>query len=94
MNTPEPQKTQETREKNPVEQFGKSLTPLAVAGMISGNVLGPLFLFGGVGWLLTERYDNRAFVYLGVGIAFVASNILIIRNATKMTKKTSHESRK
>lgn len=57
---------------------------LALAGMVSSYIMGPLILFGGIGWYLTQHFGNRAFVIGGVGLAFIVSNILIIKNTTKI----------
>ncbi|MCW1929771.1 MAG: hypothetical protein KIH62_000475 [Candidatus Kerfeldbacteria bacterium] len=67
------------------QSFISGAKGLAVAGMVSSYILGPLIFFGGLGWYLTSRFGNQAFVIGGVGIAFIVSNILIIKNTTKIT---------
>lgn len=57
---------------------------LAVAGSISGYILGPLILCGGIGWYLTDRFDNKMFILAGVGIAFILSNVLILKNSARI----------
>jgi hypothetical protein len=89
MNTSETPKTTVPDPENPIVRMGKGMNGLAVASMISGYVLGPLLLLGGIGWLLTDHYDNKMFVYLGVGLAFISTNILIIRRSSKLTNRPS-----
>lgn len=62
------------------------LKGLALLGVTSGYILGPLLLFGGIGWWLTDRYDNKAYVIAAIFIAFIVSNLLIITNTTKMMR--------
>lgn len=52
----------------------------------TGNILGPLALFGGIGWWLSERSGSNSYVIIGIFIAFVLSNILILTTTTKMMK--------
>lgn len=56
---------------------------LAVIALTTGNILGPLFLFGGIGWYLTELYGNKAYVIVGIFVAFILSNVLILTTTTK-----------
>ncbi len=82
MNTNESQDQQQKELVDPVRRLGSGLTGLAIASLVSGYILGPLLLFGGIGWWLTKHYHNRLFVIIGVAVAFVLSNVLIIRNTT------------
>ncbi|MBI4407966.1 MAG: hypothetical protein HY565_05720 [Candidatus Kerfeldbacteria bacterium] len=59
------------------------LTALAVS---TGNILGPLFLFGGIGLWLTKQYDSNTYVIVGIFLAFISSNILIFTTTTKLLK--------
>ncbi|EKD78694.1 MAG: hypothetical protein ACD_41C00296G0003 [uncultured bacterium] len=59
------------------------LTALAVS---TGNILGPLALFGGIGWWLSERYGTNMYVIIGIFIAFISSNVLILTTTNKMMK--------
>ena len=59
------------------------LTALALS---TGNILGPLALFGGIGWLLSERSGSNTYVIVGIFVAFITSNILILTTTTKMMK--------
>ena len=59
------------------------LTALAVS---TGNILGPLALFGGIGWWLSERYGTNVYVVGGIFIAFILSNVLILTTTNRMMK--------
>ena len=59
------------------------LTALAVS---TGNILGPLALFGGIGWWLSERSGTNVYVIIGIFVAFITSNVLILTTTTKMMK--------
>ncbi len=59
------------------------VTALAVS---TGNILGPLALFGGIGWALTQRYGSTKYVIAGIFIAFITSNLLIITTTNKLVK--------
>jgi hypothetical protein len=83
MNPKEAQEQPKNESQNPVEQISSGMKGLAVASMVSGYILGPLVLLGGIGWWLTSHYENRLFVIVGVASAFVISNVLIIRSTTR-----------
>lgn len=63
-----------------------TVTALALT---AGNILGPLFLFGGIGWYLTDLYDNKWYVIGGIFIAFILSNLLIVTTTTKYLRFAS-----
>jgi hypothetical protein len=63
------------------------LRGLAMLGIITGYIMGPLLLLGGIGWWLSERYDNLLFVFIGLGIALVTTNVLIFKNTKKQLQK-------
>ena len=53
-----------------------------------GSLFGPMIFFGGIGWWLDSYFETRLiFVLIGVGIAFIVSNILLFMKAIKMSKK-------
>jgi F0F1-type ATP synthase assembly protein I len=52
----------------------------------SASILGPLLLFGGVGMLLDYHFQKSPlFLLIGVGIAFIFTNIFLFRRAKEMT---------
>lgn len=57
---------------------------LALASMISGYIIGPLLIFGGGGWYIASVTHHRFYIILGVGIAFILTNALILGNTTKL----------
>ncbi len=60
---------------------------LAVVGITTGYIFGPMVLFGGIGWLASSRFENKLFLIGGFLIALVVSNILIFRTTEKVLKK-------
>ncbi|PIR04868.1 MAG: hypothetical protein COV57_02100 [Candidatus Liptonbacteria bacterium CG11_big_fil_rev_8_21_14_0_20_35_14] len=53
-----------------------------------GSILGPMIFFVGLGYFLDDYMGARLFyVFIGLGIAFVISNILLFSKAISMTKK-------
>lgn len=57
---------------------------LALASMVSSYTLGPLIIFGGLGWYLTHQSGQRIYIVVGVVAAFIVSNVLIIKNTTRI----------
>lgn len=54
----------------------------------SGSILGPLILFGGIGLFLDKHFQKKPlFILISVGIAFVATNILLFKKTRMLTKK-------
>ena len=48
----------------------------------SASVLGPLIIFGGIGYFLDQAYNGKHLILLGsILVAFVITNILIFRKA-------------
>ena len=66
----------------------KLVTALAVS---TGNILGPLILFGGIGWALTQRYGSNKYVIIGIFAAFITSNLLIVTTTSKIMRLVSKE---
>lgn len=53
---------------------------LAVFYYISGTVIGPLLLFGGIGYLLDSFFDTKPKLLIAsVFVAFIVTNILLFR---------------
>lgn len=59
------------------------VTALAVS---TGNILGPLLVFGGIGWALTNQYGSNKYVIIGIFVAFITSNLLIVTTTSKVLK--------
>ena len=60
----------------------------------SSSILGPLIFFGGLGWLADHFLGTKHFgLILGVFIAFVITNFLILSKAIALTKKFSSENK-
>ena len=63
------------------------LTALAIS---TGNILGPLALFGGIGWHLSRQTGHHYYVIVGILLAFVTSNLLILTTTSKFIKLIRH----
>ena len=64
----------------------KLVTALAVS---TGNILGPLLVFGGIGWALTKQYGSSKYVIIGIFVAFITSNLLIVTTTAKIMRLVS-----
>ncbi|EKD76674.1 MAG: hypothetical protein ACD_43C00024G0004 [uncultured bacterium] len=64
---------------------------LTVLAITSGNILGPLLLFGGIGWYLSNLKNNNAYVVAGIIIAFLFTNFLIFTTTTKYLRSTAQK---
>lgn len=62
---------------------------VTVIALTTGNILGPLILFGGIGWFLTDLYQNKWYVIGGILVAFIMSNVLIITTTAKYLRFAS-----
>lgn len=71
----------------PKERF-KVWDGLNLVAHITGLVLGPLLLFGGIGlWLAKALGGNKIIFIVSVLFAFVVSNVLVFRKAADITKR-------
>lgn len=67
----------------------RTVQALAIVGITSGYIIGPMAILGGIGWWLTNRYDSKLFILGFILLALVVSNLLIFRNTEKVLKKLS-----
>ena len=52
----------------------------------SASVLGPLIVFGFIGYFLDKFYHGKHFILLAsIGVAFIITNILIFQKMAKIT---------
>lgn len=60
---------------------------LRVAGMISGYIIGPMVIFGAIGYGI-DRYfhTNKLALIISLAIAFFSSNIYIIKQARTISE--------
>ena len=63
----------------------KSQLVIALA-VSTGNILGPLLVFGGIGWAMTNHYGSNKYVIIGIFSAFITSNLLIVTTTSKVLK--------
>lgn len=48
-----------------------------MAAYTSASILGPLIIFGGIGYYLSMRLGGgKTYIFIGIGIAFIVTNIL------------------
>ncbi len=63
------------------------LKALALVGITTGYIFGPLIIIGGAGWYLGELINAKWVVFVAVLISFIISNVLIFKQAPKATRK-------
>lgn len=52
-----------------------------------GSILGPLFVIGGLGWILDRIFDTRPWILLGsILVAFIVTNVLLFKKLKKINK--------
>lgn len=82
---------------NKIEE--KLLKPNSVKDLATGvlyynsaSILGPLILFLGLGFFLDKTLGTKPYLMMiGLGIAFITTNILIFRKIRKLMKKFDTE---
>lgn len=56
----------------------------AMALYITYSVLGPLLIFGGIGYFIDRLLDTRFFLLFSVFVAYLVSNILMYKKLKKI----------
>jgi F0F1-type ATP synthase assembly protein I len=52
----------------------------------SGSILGPILIFGGIGWIVDRQLGTGPlWMLILIGVAFVVTNILLFSKVKKMT---------
>lgn len=87
MKTNKPLENEEGENTPP--KFSNTFKALTVVGYTTGFIIGPMVVFGGIGWWLSKNFDNVLFVFGGLILALIVSNILIFRNTSYIVKKIS-----
>jgi F0F1-type ATP synthase assembly protein I len=60
---------------------------LAVAAHITGYIVGPLLIFGAIGWYIDKTFQTTPFALLvSILIAFILTNVLIFKRASEVVK--------
>lgn len=58
------------------------------------SIFGPLLAFGGAGWLLDQELETgKKFLFAGIAIAFVTTNILMARKVRQFLRMSRQMSR-
>lgn len=60
---------------------------LSVAAYSSGSIFGPLLVFGGIGYFLFRITESKLILIISIFIAFVVTNIMIVRKIKQMMKE-------
>jgi hypothetical protein len=63
---------------------------LMAMAVSSGNILGPLLLFGGIGYLISKQTGSNIYVLAGIFVAFITSNLLIFTTTRKFLSYLQH----
>lgn len=63
------------------------LKSLAVVGIVTGFIFGPMLVIGGLGYWLGQQFDTIIFPIVFLLIALVVSNILIFKRTQTITEK-------
>lgn len=67
----------------------------SVAAYTAGSILGPLIIFGGIGYYIGRQAGGgKAPLFIGIGIAFVITNILQFFKIRKVMRKMNEGSDK
>lgn len=67
----------------------KTIREIAVASAMYGlsSILGPLFVIGGIGWILDKVFNTgRLFLFSSIFVAFIVSNFLLFKKLKKINK--------
>lgn len=52
------------------------------------SIFGPLLVLGGGGYFLGKYFQNgRLFLFIGIGLAFITTNILLYRRVAQIMKE-------
>lgn len=62
-----------------------------LARVISGYIFAPLLIFGGLGYWLTQKFDNKVFVFACLAAAFFVTMGLMLTNVNKIVKKIMNQ---
>lgn len=79
------------KDEDPKEMKSVAFSPLAtglsMVGITTGYIFGPLILFGGIGWYLSEKFNNRLILFGALFVSFMVGNILIFKMTPAVLKK-------
>ncbi|MFC1644735.1 AtpZ/AtpI family protein [Patescibacteria group bacterium] len=57
-----------------------------VAMYTSASILGPILVFGSIGWMLDRRFETKPlWLLIFIGIAFIVTNVMLFKQVRKMT---------
>jgi len=74
--------------KQPPMKLSYLLKGFALSAMISGYIIGPLLILGGGAWWLYKNdYVSKIVVVIAILIAFILSNVLIVKRSKKMIER-------
>ncbi len=77
-------------EKNNTRQLA-----ISTIAYTSASIFGPLIVFGGIGLYLSKHLDKgKVFLFIGIGVAFIFTNILQFFKVRALLRKMNEESTK
>ncbi len=65
----------------------------AYAAYGGASVFGPMFILGGIGYIIDRFLGTRFFVFAGITAAFIVTNILIYGKTKKLSEMMSKASK-
>lgn len=68
---------------------------ISMIAYTSASIVGPLVVFGGAGYYLSMRMGGgKAYLFIGLGIAFIVTNILQFFKIRAFLRRMNEESQK
>lgn len=65
---------------------------ISAVAYTSASIFGPLVIFGGIGLYLSKHLEGgKVFLFVGIGIAFIVTNILQFFKVKKLLKKMNED---
>ena len=56
----------------------------------SSAILGPILILGGLGYVLDDYFGtNKLFIFIGIGIAFAVTQVLMFKKVKEFSNETS-----
>jgi F0F1-type ATP synthase assembly protein I len=85
---PEQQEQDQIQSDNPHKGDFNIAKGLALSATITGYIIGPLIVLGGIGYVLDRVFATSPWILLGsLLLAFIGTNILIYQRSQKIAEK-------
>lgn len=80
--------TTESRQETPKKTTFNVWAGVALVAHITGYILGPLVVLGGIGLWLDKTFNGHRIIFISsVLLAFVVANYLVYKKAIEITKR-------